>query len=181
MKKILLLMAVLGLGLTSCEKNIERNDDEDVNGGKVDIGNEGVEENKGNDDANGMCPETVVITPTELCIDLATDNCAKFTTNEPSYLWATYILGENLELQQNDILGWRESDGAILVWSSKGAINELPFEISSDWYTIRQTDEISYEVTIGEVDEERLISLMIGSRVKSREPALIDITIKPKK
>lgn len=152
MRMIYFLIISLGLAMTACD----------------------------NDSVNGLLPEPVVITPAELCIDLAQGNSATFTTNEPSYFMGVYLLGENLEFNPEEILGWIDESGAIFVWSCKGKRNSIPFEIGSDWYTLRQVDETTYEVTIGDVDEDRLITLALGSRVKGREPAYLDIVIKPK-
>lgn len=179
MRKIFLLMALLGLGLASCDKNNEPA--RELGGdGKVNIGTDDIGSEEGDDSLNGTWSEPVVITPAELCIDLAEGNSIKFTTSEPSYLWGIYLLGESLEFSPDEILGWLDN-GAVLVWTCKDKHYSLPFEMGSDWYTISQIDEVTFEVTVGDVNEERLISLDIGSRIYGREPAVADIIIKPAK
>lgn len=178
MRKIFMLIALLGLAMTSCDKANEPIDP-GKGGDEVNPENGGVKSEE-EDDLNGAMPP-VVVTPAELCIDLAEGNSATFTTSEPSYFSGVCVLGESLEFSPEEILGWREEDGAILVWSSRGVMHSVPFEIGSDWYTLRQVDEVTYEVTIGDVDEQRLITIFIDSRVYGREPARLDIAVKPQK
>jgi hypothetical protein len=178
MKKLFLLMFILGLGLASCDKGNEPIEP-GKGGSEVNPETDGVNTDEGDDLVNGLCPESVVITPAELCIDLAEGCSAKFTTNEPSYFMGVYLLGDSLEFSPGEILGWMEDSGAVFVWSCRGEKNSVPFEIGSDWYTLRQIDEMTYEVTIDDVEEERLIIVQLGSRVKGREPGRVDIAVKP--
>ena len=178
MRKIFMLIALLGLAMTSCDKANEPIDP-GKGGDEVNPENGGVKSEE-EDDLNGGWPEPVVVTPAELCIDLAEGNSATFTTSEPSYFAEVWVLGESLEFSPEEILGWSVENGAILVWSSRGEKHSVPFEIGSDWYTLRQVDEVTYEVTIGDVDEPRLITIFIGSRVYGRHPARLDIAVKPK-
>lgn len=134
---------------------------------------------KPNDNVNNSGAEPIVAVPASLSINLDEGNSATFSTSEHSYISAIFVLGEELELDQSEILGWRDEDNAILVWSCKGEVTEVPYTHSSEWYDIEQIDNSNYEVTIGNINELRHIYLYLKSRVNHREPAVFDITINP--
>lgn len=132
-----------------------------------------------NEKINNSGAEPIVTVPASLSINLDEGNSATFSTSEHSYISAIFVLGEELELDQSEILGWRDEDNAILVWSCKGEVTEVPYTHSSKWYDIEQIDNSNYEVTIGNINELRHIYLYLKSRVNHREPAVFDITINP--
>ena len=132
-----------------------------------------------NIDNNGLWPEPVVVNPATLVIDMKEGNSATFSTSEPSYISSIFLWGESLNIDESEILGWREEDNAILVWTCRDKETEVPYTHSSDWYDIEQIDDSNYKVTIGDISEERHISLYLESRTNPREPAEFDIIINP--
>ena len=132
-----------------------------------------------NIDKNGLWPEPVVVNPATLVIDMKEGNSATFSTSEPSYISSIFLWGESLNIDESEILGWREEDNAILVWTCRDKQTEVPYTHSSDWYNIEQIDDSNYKVTIGDISEKRHISLNLKSRTNPREPAEFDIIINP--
>ena len=132
-----------------------------------------------NIDKNGLWPEPVVVNPATLVIDMKEGNSATFSTSEPSYISSIFLWGESLNIDESEILGWREEDNAILVWTCRDKQTQVPYTHSSDWYDIEQIDDSNYKVTIGDISEERHINLNLKSRTNPREPARFDIIINP--
>lgn len=133
-----------------------------------------------NIDNNGLWPEPVVVNPATLVIDMKEGNSATFSTSEPSYISSIFLWGESLNIDESEILGWREEDNAILVWNCRDKQTQVPYTHSFDWYEIEQIDNTNYKITLGDIDEERHIHLYLNSRSNPREPATFDITINPK-